>query len=429
MANAAATAVVAVIDCQVAGIAGDMLMSALVDAGASSKKVQEAIFACNGCLHGSRVNDALFEKTVEHGFSATRLKMSCSDKVPERRGGELLRALARACDAAGLGLRARAFALDSLKTLVAAEAKMHGEPLNEVHLHEASSIDTLADLVGSAAAMQDLGLLDDNAAVYATRVAVGGGTLKFSHGTVPNPADAVLHILQGTNLVMQGGPVEDELTTPTGAAMLASIAAQRGSVDYYPAMAPRRTGYGAGQKKFDGFPNVVRVAVGSAPLAAASGGLAKDMVCMVETNVDDATGEVMGNLVERLTEAGALDVTVVAGTTKKSRPAYLVRMMCDNSLLHPLLAILFTESGTLGARVQQVERYVMQRAIVTVPVVVAGASFNVHVKVARDAAGGVAGAKPEFEDIKLIAANCNMPARRVAELVGAQVAQKVGDGL
>jgi uncharacterized protein (DUF111 family) len=150
---------------------------------------------------------------------------------------------------------------------------------------------------------------------------------------------------------------------------------------------------------------------------------------VVETNVDDATGEVMGNLVERLTQAGALDVTVLAGITKKGRPTHLVRVVCDSPLLSEALAVLFAESGTLGARVQQVERFVVPRAIVTVPVSIAGTSFNVHVKVARDGAGNVAGAKPEFEDIKMIAARCNMPARRVAELVGAQVAQKVGDGL
>lgn len=420
--NSSVAAVVAIIDCQVAGISGDMLMSALVDAGASSKKVQEAIFACADRLPGSRIDGVSFEKTVEHGFSATRLKMSCHDRAHERRGNELLRALAGAADAAGLGAPAKAFALDSLKELISAEAKIHGEQFNDVHLHEASSVDTLADLVGSAAAIQDLGLFD--AAVYSTRVAVGGGLLKFSHGTVPNPADAVLRILQGKNFVLQGGPVKDELTTPTGAAMLATIAAGRGSVDYYPAMAPQKVGCGAGQKKFDGFPNLVRVVVGSAPA-----GLAKDAVCVVETNVDDATGEVMGNLVERLTQAGTLDVTVLAGITKKGRPTHLVRVVCDSARLNDVLAVLFAESGTLGARVQQVERFVVPRAIVVVPVSVAGTSFNVHVKVARDEAGNVAGTKPEFEDIRMIAAQCNMPARRVAELVGAQVAQKVGDGL
>jgi uncharacterized protein (TIGR00299 family) protein len=409
---------VAVIDCQVAGIAGDMLVSALVDAGAGKQKVQDAIFACQDFLKGSKINDASFEKIVTHGFSATQLKLSYRDGAHERKGSELLRALARTCDSLGMGQRAKTFAQDSLKALVEAEARIHGEDFENVHLHEASSVDTLADIVGCATALSDLRLYD--ATVHATRVAVGGGVLKFSHGTVPNPADAVIHILQGKNFVIQGGPAKEELTTPTGAALLATLA--RGSVDYYPAMAPEKTGYGAGTKKFDGFANVVRVLAGTAP-----SGLEKDTVCLVETNVDDASGEVMGNMVERLTGAGVKDVTVIPGTTKKSRPTYLVRIVCDNSLLDAVLELLFAESGTLGARVQQVERFVLPRAVVTVPVTIDGNTFNVHVKVARDVSGKkIASAKPEFEDIKVIAARCNMPARRVAELVGAQVALKTG---
>ncbi|MGI0020223.1 MAG: nickel pincer cofactor biosynthesis protein LarC [Nitrososphaera sp.] len=409
---------VAVIDCQVAGIAGDMLASALVDAGAGKKKVQDAIFACQDFLKGSKISDVSFNKIVTHGFSATQLHLSYKDGAHERKGTEMLRALARTCDSLGMDQRAKAFAHDSLKALVAAEAAIHGEDFNNVHLHEASSVDTLADIIGCATALSDLGLY--GATVHATRVAVGGGMLKFSHGTVPNPADAVIRILQGKNFVIQGGPAKEELTTPTGAAMLATLAT--GSIDYYPAIVPEKTGYGAGTKKFDGFANVVRVLAGSAPSS-----LEKDTVCLVETNVDDASGEVIGNMVERLTEAGAKDVTVISGTTKKSRPTFLVRVVCDNSLLDAILATLFGESGTLGARVQQVERFMLPRAMVTVPVTVSGSTFNVHVKIARDASGNMASAKPEFEDIKIIAARCNMPARRVAELVGAQVALKTGE--
>jgi uncharacterized protein (DUF111 family) len=182
---------------------------------------------------------------------------------------------------------------------------------------------------------------------------------------------------------------------------------------------PEKIGYGAGTKKFAGFANVVRVLMGDSPAA-----LEKDTVCLVETNVDDATGEVMGNLVDRLTDAGAKDVTIIPGTTKKSRPAYLVRVVADNSMLNTMLSILFSESGTLGARVQQVERYILPRAVVTVPVTIGDSTFNVHVKVAKDAQGNTVGAKPEFEDVKIVAARLGIPARRVLEIVNAQVAQK-----
>lgn len=405
----------AVIDCQVAGIAGDMLVSALVDAGASARKVQDAIFACQDSLKGSRISSVAFEKIVAHGFSATQLQMSYKDGVRERKGAEMMRALTKTCDALGLEQNAKAFALDTLKTIISAEAKIHGEDFDTVHLHEASSVDTLADIVGCAAALQDLSLLGSR--VVSTQVAVGGGTLTFSHGTVPNPADAILQIFTGRRFVLAGGPAKDELTTPTGAALLANLA--EGSVDHYPPLVPEKIGYGAGSKKFAGFANVVRVLVGDSPVA-----FEKDTVCVVETNVDDATGEVMGNLVDRLTDAGAKDVTIIPGTTKKSRPTYLVRVVADNSLLNAVLSTLFSESGTLGARVQQVERYVLQRAVLTVPVTIGKSTFNVHVKVAKDAQGNTMGAKPEFEDVKIIAARLGMPARRVLEIVNAQVAHK-----
>ncbi len=408
---------IAVIDCQVAGISGDMLLSSLVDAGADKKKVTDAIFACENFLPQSKISKAAFEKVVTHGFSATRLQMTYKDRVHERKGGEMVRALTRCCDSLDLEQKAKTFALDSLKAIISAEAEIHGEDFEHVHLHEASSIDTLADLVGCATGLQELGLFD--ARVLSTSIAVGGGVTTFSHGTVPNPADAVLHILKGKKFILAGGQAKDELTTPTGAAMLANLAA--GSVNYYPAIMPEKIGYGAGQKEFKNFANVTRLLIGDSPTEAE-----KDTVCLVETNVDDVSGEVIGSLIERLADAGTKDVTVIPGITKKNRPTYLVRVVSDNALLNNTLEILFAESGTLGVRVQSVERFVLPRTVLTVPISINGNNFNVHVKVVRNSQDQVVSFKPEFEDIKIIAARIQIPVRRVMEAVSVQVAQKMG---
>ncbi|HEY3094739.1 MAG TPA: nickel pincer cofactor biosynthesis protein LarC [Nitrososphaera sp.] len=409
---------VAVIDCQVGGIAGDMLMSSLVDAGANKASVIDAIFACQDSLKGSKIARVDFVKVVSHGFAATQLQMKYSNGVHERKGAEMHRSLARCCDSLGLEQRAKTFALESLKTIISAEARIHGEDFNSVHLHEASSIDTLADLVGCATALQDLRLFDGR--IYSTKVAVGGGLLKFSHGKVPNPASAILEIFKNRQFVLVGGHAEDELTTPTGAAMLVNLSS--GSVIYYPSIMPERIGYGAGTKKFEGFANVVRLLIGTSAIVADT---TKDTVCIVETNVDDASGELVGNLVEKLSDVSK-DVTVIPGTTKKSRPAYLIRIISENAELNNVLDILFSESGTLGARVQEVERYVLPRAILTVPVNISGSTFNVHVKMVKDRAGKVTNAKPEFEDVKIIASRCHMPVRRAMELVNAEVIKKTG---
>jgi pyridinium-3,5-bisthiocarboxylic acid mononucleotide nickel chelatase len=413
---------IAVIDSQVAGIAGDMLMSALVDAGADASKITDAIFACQGPLKGSKVTKADFVKVKTHGFVATQIQMECKDSVRERKGSEMLKAMTQVCDSLGLEKRARAFAIDSLKTIISAEAHIHGEKVNTVHLHEASSIDTLADLVGTSVALQDLELFD--AKIFSTSVAVGGGLLKFSHGTIPNPAAAILEIFKGKKFTLVSGQASTELTTPTGAAILVNLA-KEGSLSYYPSLMPESIGYGAGSKKFEGFANVVRVLLGT---ASAAQEFSRDSVCVIETNVDDATGELLGNLVDRLADV-VKDVTVIPGTTKKSRPSYLIRIISEKHNLQNVLEVLFAESGTLGARVQEVDRFVLPRTILSVPVTICENVFNIHVKVAKDpSTGRVMSVKPEFEDVKIIASRCQMSVRRALGLVTAQVLQKVGQG-
>jgi uncharacterized protein (TIGR00299 family) protein len=303
--------------------------------------------------------------------------------------------------------------------VISAEATIHGQNFDSVHLHEVSSIDTFTDLVGCATALQDLQLFD--AKMYSTKVAVGGGLLKFSHGIIPNPASAILEIFKNKQFVLVGGQAEDELTTPTGAAMLVNLVVQ-GSVNYYPSIVPEKIGYGAGTKKFQGFLNVVRVVIGTSGMIAET---TKDTVCVVETNIDDASGELVGNLVEQLAEV-TKDVTVISGITKKSRPTYLIRIISENAQLNSVLEVLFNESGTLGARVQEVERFVLPRAILTVPVDINGNILNVHVKIIKDSAGRITNAKPEFEDIKMIATRCQIPVKRAMDLVRIEVMKKLG---
>jgi pyridinium-3,5-bisthiocarboxylic acid mononucleotide nickel chelatase len=409
---------VAIIDSQVAGIAGDMLMSSLVDAGANKTKVLEAIFTCQNFVKDSKIINAHFAKVISHSFAATQLQMKCKDRVLKRKGTEMYSALARCCDSVGLEDRAKTFALDSLKMIISAEAAIHGQNFDSVHLHEASSIDTFADLVGCATALQDLQLFD--AKMYSTKVAVGGGLLRFSHGTIPNPASAILEIFKNKQFVLVGGQAEDELTTPTGAAMLVNLV--HASVNYYPSIAPEKIGYGAGIKKFD-FPNVVRVAIGTSGTVYET---SKDTVYVVETNVDDVSGELVGNLVEQLAEV-AKDVTVISGTTKKSRPTYLIRIISENAQLNSVLKLLFDESGTLGARVQEVERIVLPRSILTMSVNINGNILDVRVKIVKDSAGRITNVKPEFEDVKMIATKCQMPVKSAMDQIRSEVMKKLGE--
>jgi hypothetical protein len=405
----------AVLDCQVAGISGDMILAALIDLGANRSKVSDAIMSCPDFLAGSRITDLSFDDVSRSGFRAKALRIKYHDDVHERKGVEIYDAVARCCDSLDLDNRAKSFALASVKTIIEAEAAVHGERYSDVHLHEASSIDTLVDIVGSAVALQDLGLF--SASIFSSRVAVGGGSLKFSHGLTTNPGSAVLEILRSRNFTITGGPVESELTTPTGAAMLVNLAKR--SLDFYPALQPVKVGYGAGQKEFDGFPNMLKVILGMEARQ-----MNVDTVYTLETNIDDASGEVMGSLVESLMEKGAKDVSVIPALAKKGRPAYVVKVLCDLEKVNALLEALVQESGTLGVRVQESSRYVVPRTVISVPVSVGGEDFVVRVKVVKDQEK-IVYAKPEYDDVKDIAARLKIPYRTAVTLVTQAVTDKL----
>jgi len=172
-------------------------------------------------------------------------------------------------------------------------------------------------------------------------VAVGGGTLTFSHGTTSNPASAILEILKNSGIIISGGQVKEELTTPTGASMLASLT--KTCLDFYPKMKVKSIGYGAGKKNFDGFSNVLKIIQGEK-----TKDFQHDMVQVLETNVDDVSGEVLGNLIEKIMAYGAKDVTITSAITKKGRPTNLVSVICDSESMNAILELLVSETGTLG---------------------------------------------------------------------------------
>jgi uncharacterized protein (TIGR00299 family) protein len=410
---------IAIIDSQISGISGDMLLCSLIDAGANKDKVIKAILACQSFLKGTKIIHADFVKTTSHGFSATEFEFEYNDGVHQRQGVEMYRSLASCCDSLDLEQRTKAFALESMKTIVAAEALIHDQEISKVHLHETSSIDTFADIIGCAIALQDLKLFESQ--IFSTNVAVGGGVIKFSHGVLPNPSNAILQIFKGKPFTLIGGYVKEELTTPTGAAMLVNLTSR--SINYYPSFAPEKMGYGAGHKKLKGFTNILRLVIGNSSLLIETN---KDIAYLIETNVDDISGEIIGHLIELLTEAGARDVTVISGISKKNRPTYIIRVITDQTKMYSVLELLFKESSSLGIRVQAIERFILPRSIVTIPVNIHENRFNIHVKVAKDTSGNTISIKPEFEDIRLISSRLGISVKRTIELATAQVVQMLG---
>src|SRR3990172_2213670 len=238
---------VVVIDPQIAGISGDMLLCSLVDLGASKAKILNGIKLSEKFLPNSIIKQIDFRKIEKHGIEATVLFLEIDENVHERKGIEIKKAIMDSTTEVGLSNRAKAFAESCIDTLISSESKIHGIPIDSVHFHEASSIDTLIDIIGIAIAIDDLGMFDEE--IICMPIAVGGGNVTFSHGTMSNPANAILEILKNSQLSIHGGKVKDELTTPTGASILVNLS--KTSMDYYPSMEIKFVGYGAGQKDFN----------------------------------------------------------------------------------------------------------------------------------------------------------------------------------
>ncbi|MDP9197577.1 MAG: nickel pincer cofactor biosynthesis protein LarC [Thermoproteota archaeon] len=411
---------IVVIDPQIAGISGDMLLSALIDVGADRKNVIDAIYSCEEYFKGCRIASVDFIKSKSNGISCTKFLFDYTEERQGHGGTAFYRLVARYCDSLDLGLHPKAFVLNSLKLLISAESRVHGVDFNNVRLHETGSIDTVADLVGTAIAMNNLDLF--NSRIYSTSVAVGGGLLSFSHGIVPNPGNAILEIFKGKGFMLVPGILAGELTTPTGAAMLVNLTSK--CVSFYPQIIPHNIGYGGGARIQKGIPNILRITIGDQPVSSRQN---LESIYEIETNVDDLNGETIGNMIEVLYHKGAKDVTVLQGITKKNRPVFIIKVLSDNTRLQSIIDTLFIESGSLGIRIRETNRLSVERSTVTVPVSIRKQSFDVRVKVSKNHEGKITHMKPEFDDVKTISEKMKIPYKRSSEIVQKQIIGSIID--
>jgi len=403
-----------VIDAQVAGVSGDMLLSSLVNIGANKSKIIDGIRSAESLCKDVKIKKIDFVEVKKNSLQATELLLEIDDDAHERKGIEIKEIIAKSAEQLKISENAKTFAVKSIETLIHAESKIHGEPEDSVHFHEAASFDTVVDILGTAIALDDLGCFDDD--IVVTPVAIGGGTMTFSHGASSNPAYAILEIFRESGIITVGGNVKDELTTPTGASMLVNLVKE--SSEFYPPMKIQSIGYGAGQKDFEGFSNVLKIVRG-----VPSTKLQPDTVKILETNVDDVSGEVLGNMIEKIMAQGAKDVTISSAITKKGRPTNLVSVICDSDTMNSIMDLLVTETGTLGVRIRTSERYIVPRAVKTVSVNIQGQSFDVRYKT-RDLNNG-SYFKIESDDIKEISSALSISFKDTEELLNQEVRKEI----
>ena len=388
---------VIVIDPQIAGISGDMLLSSLVNLGANKNKIIEGIIKSQKFLPDSTIKKMDFQKVEKCGIESTELILEINENISERKGIEIKKAILESVNELNLSTKAKIFAESCINTLISSESKIHGVSEDSVHFHEASSIDTLVDIVGITIALDDLQLFEEK--IVCLPVSVGGGTVSFSHGTMSNPASAILQIFKNSNLNIKGNNSKEELTTPTGACILVNLT--NNPVQYYPSMNIDSIGYGAGQKDFEGFSNVLKIIQGY------EDDFNMDSVKILETNIDDVSGEILGHLIEKIMDQGAKDVSIYPGITKKGRPTNLVCVICDDVKVDVIIDTLILETGTLGIRISNSNRYIVPRTNHNFSLTFDGKSFEVNYK--KSSHKGKIHFKIEFDDLKNISNALDKP--------------------
>ncbi|MEJ5293420.1 MAG: nickel pincer cofactor biosynthesis protein LarC [Candidatus Methanosuratincola sp.] len=396
------------IDASLAGVSGDKLVSALASASGRSKDLEAAI---NGALGATGRNDTevFFEEVESHGIKGLQLKfrgLEDEGKVNAQPANEVLKTVNAAVEAIGLSQNGKKQARSTMELLIRTERMNHGTAV----LHELGSIDTVIDIIGTFKAIELLGV--ETSVFFTTPVAVGCGAVPSSHGLLPIPAPATLSIISHAGLPITKTEVQQELTTPTGAALLAVLTA--GRIDLPPfRMYPGAVGVGIGRREL-GFPNITRVIRGES-LA----GLTEEEIFIVETNVDDVDGELLGWLFEKL-NGTAEDICMIPMLTKKNRPGYLIRAVSTLDSVGKVIDTILDETGTLGVKVSPWRRVKVDRKESVVDLDINGRQYHIRVKTNLRTGS----CKPAFDDCRKAALEGGIPLKSVVDLVRAKLQPK-----
>jgi uncharacterized protein (TIGR00299 family) protein len=381
----------AYLDCS-SGISGDMFLAALIDAGVPGDQVF-------GELRKLSLGFYEFKRTraVRGSLVGTRIDIRVPPDQPHRHLSDIQKLI----QDASLPGKAAGLALKIFNHLAEVEGRLHNSSPNQVHFHEVGAVDSVLDIVGTCLALELLEISE----LICSPLNVGGGRVNAAHGSLPVPAPATAELLKDIPVYSTG--VQGELVTPTGAALVATLASAFGPL---PAMKIAKIGYGAGEKEFPGHPNIARLFVGERTelIAGMHGAPGDEIVSVIEANVDDMNPQLYGYVLEQALAAGALDVTCSPAQMKKNRPGLTISILCEPDKSDALSQLLFAQTTTIGLRIYETRRKVLDREQVKVETPYG----TVRVKVAKRA-GEVMNATPEFDDCQRLAQEKSVPLKLV----------------
>ncbi len=381
-----------------AGASGDMILGAMVGAGVEPNFLREQLSLLP--VEGFKIN---FETVNRSGLSATYARVEAAHEHKHRHLSDIKKII----EGSTLSGAVKQRAVQIFTRLAEAEARVHNEPVDHVHFHEVGALDAIVDVVGAAICFEALQI--DR--FVCSPIHVGSGMVKMAHGQFPIPPPAVTELLKG--VPFYATDIKGELLTPTGAAIITTVCNEYGPI---PQMLTETTGYGAGTREYQDFPNVLRVLLSETQDKSAM----DEQLWMLETNLDDASPQIVGHVMDRVLELGALDCFFTPVQMKKNRPGVLLSVLCGREEKEAVMRLLFMETTTLGIRSYEVTRRALERSVVRVETQYG----PIDVKVAH-LDGRVVNEMPEFEQCRLAAAEANVPLKVVEEAARVAYGNKI----
>ncbi len=417
------------IDMTNSGISGDMLLASLLGLVPDSDVILNELKGLKKHLSGVSKLDIRLENPKRFRIQLNQLKIDIKENKDRRTAKTLKNSLNEFLTSQKVTDSAKNYANKVLNSLIQAEGEVHGEVNENIHLHELSSVDTLIDILGATFVLDKIGGFEENFKVFCSEIPLGSGTINTAHGLLPVPAPATAKILEKSDLIIRGGPIDSELVTPTGAALLVNLNPK--FLEFPPEMKLIKLIYSTGQKNFKNFLNILRLFYGERKElgnSAESHIFDKylEQVTVLETDVDDVTGEVLGNFIEKFQKEKILDLQIFPGLTKKNRPSHIIRILCYPRYKFEIIEKIILELGTLGVRFNTIKRVCIDRKIEKQIIEINGKNFGLNFKISyieSEKGREIVNIKPEYEDLKRISELSGLTVKKLQAIAKSQVKQ------
>ncbi|TXT55611.1 MAG: hypothetical protein BAJALOKI2v1_640023 [Promethearchaeota archaeon] len=396
------------IDPSNSGISGDMLLASLLNALDDRENIIRELHEIKHFIEGVSSLKIELVKRFRHEIKVSHLKIEIEEQKHHRSTKILKNVLNTFMEQKGFSEEAKNYANNVLQSLIKAEASVHDTLEDKVHLHELSSIDTLLDILGVTRCLEKLGVFAGGYNIFCNTLPLGGGYIKGAHGLLPIPAPATVEILKNSKIPVANGPIEEELVTPTGAALLVNLSPK----------APTKTFSieeilsSTGKKEFKDFLNILRIYIGEDQKTPSVLKEYVETISVLETDVDDITGEILGNFISILEEENVLDIQIFPSLTKKNRPSHIIKVLCHPKDKFEIMELMIKELGTLGVRFNTINRVCIKRTFEKVDLKIKNENYSVNYKISfteEENKKTIINIKPEFDDLKKISDDSGLP--------------------